>query len=201
MKLKYVIIVIVASIGTFFLNGCGNSGDVAVEYSIINKGDSVEKTLNIDEYAVEGDNILKIVTKRYTDEQLKTIVGFSGNLSELNDIYPIECIRVSDGEVEGKYKVTYIGEQCYAFLWFDENQEVFNRELYNKSPELRVFEHLGTDLSFDDIKKIDPNGNYVLFCLGVSDFKTSYHCTEDGYLVTINYDDNYKIVDIQKELI
>ena len=64
------------------------------------------------------------------------------------------------------------------------------------------FESLNSTKTLDDVKKIDPNGEFLFLYTGRNDVpKISTHYTKDGYIILIEYEDNNQIVDITYELI
>ena len=56
--------------------------------------------------------------------------------------------------------------------------------------------------SLNDVRAVDPNGEYLFLYTGRSDTpKVSTHYTKDGWLITIEYDDSNRIINIETELI
>ena len=64
------------------------------------------------------------------------------------------------------------------------------------------FDKLVKGQSLDEVRAIDPNGEYLFLYTGRNDApKVSSHYTKDGYLITIEYDVSNVITSINEELI
>ncbi len=204
MKKKLFLLLMV--VGGFVLTGCSSyeeiksdvqeNVDKAVEEQVYNENPSLElPKVNLDDYVTADKNILDLLTKTYTDEQLKEIAHFSGTFTELNKIYPAECVR----KEESLYRIVYFGNDNYTIIWFNENNESEMGYVFNKSCKLKCFEKLGNGDSLDDVMRLDPKGYYAFRELDVDCVKCSVHYTEDAFLVIVYYGDDDTIVNIQKD--
>ncbi len=65
---------------------------------------------------------------------------------------------------------------------------------------------LAKGMSLDEVRSVDPNGDYLFLYAGRNDFNESFHCTKDGYFYAIEYvyDESMKawiVSEITSELI
>lgn len=143
-------------------------------------------------------SLIELSTTTYNIQELKNIISFSGTIQELSNKYPIECIR----KTQVGYRVSYYGESNFASIIFDNSGKKLIEKIYKESSDKTYFDSLSTGNSIEDVKKIDPNGDYSFLYTGRNDVpKQSIHYTSDGYLITINYNENNLISNIEKELI
>ena len=158
----------------------------------------------------KGDNYLEIKTspsdkslvhlasKTYEEYQLLEILSFNGSLSDFNAKYPIECLR-KDNET---YRVAYLGNECIAVILFDGLGNKLNGKIYSIQLLKSDFDRLIIGQPLDEVRKTDPNGDYLFLYTGRNDIpKVSTHYTKDGYLITIEYDASNIIVSINREYI
>lgn len=142
--------------------------------------------------------LIDLVSKIYDESQLLEIVKHNGSMNELNAQYPIECLR----EKEGTYRASYLGNGSIAVILFDNSG---NRILGGIHSTLRLksdFSCLAEGQSLENVREIDPNGEYLFLYTGRSDTpKVSTHYTKDGYLIAIEYDNSNTIISIKEELI
>ena len=123
---------------------------------------------------------------------------FNGSLKELNDLYPIECLKKTDGA----YRVSYLGETSVAVLLFDGSGNKLLGGLYGIQLLKADFDGLVKGQSLDEVRAIDPSGEYLFLYTGRNDApRVSFHYTKDGYLITIEYDDSNTIIRMDEELI
>ena len=142
--------------------------------------------------------VFDLASKIYSSTQLLEIIADNGSIEELNTRYPIECIR----ENEDTYRVTYPGDDCVAVIIFDKNGNKLLSNIYNVQNMKADFDQIKEGESLDRVKEIDPNGNYLFLYTGRNDFpRKSTHYTEDGYLITIEYDSSNIVLKKQEELI
>ena len=146
------------------------------------------------------ESLIKLSSKIYEDSKLSEIANFNGSLSEIDiDIeYPIECIR-KNGEY---YRVSYLGSEKVAVLVFDNFGNKISGSVYSIQKSESDFRGLDKGQSLQDVKTIDPHGEYLFLYTGRNDTpKISYHYTRDGYLISIEYDDSNTITNVKKELL
>lgn len=143
-------------------------------------------------------SIIDLTSRIYDDSQLLEIVKFSGSISELNIQYPIECLR----DNSGIYRVSYLGDGNIAILLFDDSGNKLLGNIYGAEQLKSAFDGLVQGQSLEDVRKIDPEGEYLFLYTGRNDTpKVSSHYTKDGYLITIEYDAFNTIININEELI
>lgn len=143
-------------------------------------------------------SLIDLATKTYEDMQLAEIVKFSGNITELNNRFPIDCIRMDDGI----YRVSYLGCERIAVILFDASGNKLFGKVYSAQRLMTEFDGIAEGLMLDEVQVVDPDGEYAFLYTGRNDFpKVSLHCTKDGYLITIEYSANNTITSITKHLI
>ena len=144
------------------------------------------------------ESLIKLSSKIYEDSKLLEIANFNGPLSKIDIEYPIECIR-KNGEY---YRVSYLGSEKVAVLVFDNSGNKLSGSVYSIQKSESDFRGLDKGQSLQDVKTIDPHGEYLFLYTGRNDTpKISYHYTRDGYLISIEYDDSNTIINVKKELI
>ena len=143
-------------------------------------------------------SLIDLASKIYDEPQLSELVKFNGLIDELNAQFPIECLR----EDNGTYRVAYLGDGSIAVLLFDNYGNKFLGNIYNTQLLKSDFEGLTKGESLEEVRKIDPNGEYLFLYTGRNDTpKVSSHYTKDGYLIAIKYDASNNILSINEELI
>ena len=159
-----------------------------------NKGESY---LNI-EISPPDKSLVDLASKIYDETELLEITQFNGSLNELNTKYPIECLR----EDNGMYRVSYLGDGSIAIFLFDSSGNRFLVSTYSTQLLKSDFDELVKGQSLDEVRAIDPNGEFLFLYTGRNDTpKVSSHYTKDGYLITIEYDVLNVIISINEELI
>lgn len=142
--------------------------------------------------------LVDLVTETYSDTQLLEITQFSGKINELNKQYPIECVR----KIENTYRVSYLGDYSVAVIVFDKSGNRILGNVYSMLQSKSVFSSLTKGQSLEEVKEIDPKGEYLFLHTGRNDApKISTHYTKDGYLITIEYDTTNTILNIMEEMI
>lgn len=142
--------------------------------------------------------IAELVRKKYSTEDLNYIISFTGTIQELCSIYPAECVR----EIDNGYRISYLGNSNASVLVFDRSGNYLFGNLYHLALAKSDFDVLSKGSTLEDSMRIDPNGNYLFLYTGTNNIeRQSYHCTTDGYFITIKYDDNYLILSVSAELI
>lgn len=146
----------------------------------------------------QTQNVTELIEHVYSDTELNEIWEFKGSLSELNEKYPIECLR----ESETVKSAVYLSDHDIVFVYFDRdgNQSARSEKysLHHTSEEFRTIQ-IGDTL--DDVREFDPEGSYLFLHTGVNLPRTSTHCTTDGYLVTIAYDEQNIVTSIDIQMI
>ena len=143
-------------------------------------------------------NLIELVSRIYDESQLNDIVRFNGNINELNDIYPTECLR----RVGEYYRASYLGNDSVAIIIFDNSGKKLIGKIVSTQCLKADFEELEKGKSLDEVKNIDPKGEYLFLYTGRNDTpRKSSHYTKDGYLITIEYDVSFNIISKTEELI
>lgn len=143
-------------------------------------------------------SIMDLAACIYYDSVLSEIAQFEGPMAELNTKHPIECIR----EVNDFYRISYLGDSKIAVLIFDKSGNKLMGGIHNLHLLRDDFEGLREGQSLNEVKSIDPDGEYLFLYTGRNDApRVSSHYTQDGYLITIEYDDTNVIIGINIELI
>lgn len=175
-KLLYVIIAVI-----FLLCACEKKDNMYLSLSDSNK------------------NMADLITINYSDEQLNQIYTYDGTLTQLNSEFPIECLPRKD---KFEYLAVYRGAQKILLIHFDSNGDKILSEIFNISKMSSAFDNLTVGCSLDEVQKLDPSGNYIFLYTGRTDTpRISYHCTYDGYIIQIFYNDSYTVVGIEKNLL
>ena len=153
--------------------------------------------LNI-EISPPDKSLVDLASKIYKKTELSELMEFNGSLNELNNKYPIECLR----EDNGMYRVSYLGDASVAIFLFDGyGKKVFGRT-YTTQLLKSDFDRLVKGQPLDRVRAIDPNGEYLFLYTGRNDTpKVSSHYTKDGYLITIEYDDSNVVTSMNEKLI
>lgn len=169
-------------------------------------------------------NIMDVLTRIYSDEELTEIEQFQGTLLELNPTWPIQCRRKkeatqyvvypngSDAPLlwidmvvsrEAMQYVVYRSESDVLFLYFDmDGNRAAWPARYRMTHTREEFETLQVGDTLDDVMAFDPDGSYLFLYTGRVDApRVSTHCTTDGYLVKIAYDDAGVVTSITSYLI
>ena len=143
-------------------------------------------------------SLIDLASEIYENSQLSDIAKLDGSITELNAEYPIECLRKSGG----LYRVSYLGDGKAAVLLFDASGNRISGNVYDVQLLKSDFDRLKKGQSLEEVRKTDPNGEFLFLVTGRSDTpRVSSHCTKDGYLITIEYDASNTIVGISTELI
>lgn len=149
-------------------------------------------------------NINRMFLKKYSQDEIEKLYDFmfhfEGTIEELNEEYPIKCVRKYDSA--NCYRISYLGEKSIGQVWYYADTEEFHAWWYNYSCPKRNFKKFKVGTPLDEVMETDPDGCYLFLYTGMTDApKTSQHYTKDGYLITIDYDKDYKITKINEELI
>lgn len=183
MKIPRKIYVITFIIATLMILAC----------SCGQKGYSLKENLS-----PTDKSIIELSARKYTTQELSDIIQFGGSVSELNKKYPVECLR-SDGEI---YRVSYLGFSEVAVIVFDEAENKILSNIYVTENKKSDFAELKEGQQLDAVKAIAPNGDYTFLYSGRNDVEhSSVHYTDDGYIVTVGYDNSNKIISVKYDLI
>lgn len=172
----------------------------------------------------DDKTIVDFATEIYSYEQLEEISKFKGTIQELNERYPMYCIRQNrftgvlspkvlhekypdhysgDTSILPNYTVSYLGEDDYiAILIFDRvTGELLYSDIYHASKTKNDFEKK-VGASMELVQRMDPDGEFpFLYTSGIQLPPISYHYTTDGYCVGIEYDDNGLVANLDYYLI
>ena len=150
------------------------------------------------EISPSDKSLIDLVSKIYDEPQLLEISKFNGSIDELNAQYPIECLR----EDNGMYRVSYLGNGSIVIFLFDGSGNRLSVSTYSIQLLKSAFDELAKGQPLDEVREIDPNGEYLFLYTGRNDTpKVSSHYTKDGYLITIEYDTSNNVININEELI
>ena len=143
-------------------------------------------------------SLVDLASEIYDEAQLLQLAKFNGSMNELNTEHPIECLR----EDNGTYRVSYLGDGSVAVLLFDSSGDKLFGKTYSAQLLKADFDRLVKGQSLDEVRTIDPDGEYLFLYTGRNDTpKVSSHYTKDGYLITIEYDVSNVIISINEKLI
>ena len=150
------------------------------------------------EISPSDKSLIDLVSRIYEESQLLEIAKCNGLMNELNAKYPIECLR----EDNGTYRASYLGDGNIAVILFDDSGNRLLGNIYSTQLLKSDFDGLVEGQLLDEVRVIDPNGEYLFLYTGRNDTpKVSSHYTKDGYLITIEYDALNTIISIKDELI
>lgn len=149
--------------------------------------------------------VSELVTTIYTEEELQGIRGFLFNyvednssypsIEEVNQHYPVECIRIfAPGFAKG-YRVVYLGETGIVVLGvheMDGKYEVYRWDYEEIEHSLEEYLAIPTGTDIEEIQAMSPGGDYSrVFMSGATSFEGidlfTSHPTTDGYMVRIYY--------------
>ena len=143
-------------------------------------------------------SLVDLASTIYSKGELLELTKFNGSLNELNIKYPVECLR----EDNGMYRVSYFGDGSIATLLFDRMGNKILGGIHDVQLLKSDFDGLVKGQLLDDVRAVDPNGEYLFLYTGRNDTpKVSSHYTEDGYLITIEYDASWSIINKYEELL
>ena len=150
------------------------------------------------EISPSDKSLVTLASRIYDEQQLSELVEFNGTITELDDIYPIECLR-KNGNI---YRVSYLGDGSIVVLLFDASGNKVLGNIHSIQRLKSDFDELVKGQSLEQVRAIDPDGEYFFLYTGRNDTpKFSSHYTQDGYLITIKYNETNTIVSVSEELI
>lgn len=143
-------------------------------------------------------NINELVSRKYSNSQLLTIAQLEVTMEGLDKQYPIECLK----EIENFYRVSYLGNDSVSVIYFDSSENKLFGRVYGLYLEKDDFIGLTAGQSLESVQKIDPHGEYLFLYTGSDNApRVSTHYTKDGYIITVNYDDENTISSVTTDLI
>ncbi len=177
--------------------------DAVADYCKLNRVDRVVVLYSLSNFMTDTNfgrlyatqNIQNLATKLYNAEELEEISNFEGTYYALSGKYPIQCSKT----LGGSYRVSYLGEDRVAVLWFNSEGEKLSGKVYVTTCTLDDLSQLQIGDSMEKVKQIHPD---ACFSINMKDNGRirSEHYTSDGFLVTIYYDQN-TIAEITTELL
>lgn len=142
----------------------------------------------------EDMNINELITRTYSNEQLKEIIIFT-NMEQINEEYPIECLR----RIEAGYRAVYKGTGTITLVDFDENGLRTGANTFDVIGNSEGFDKLAVGDSIRSVRELDPAGDYLFLHTGDSSLpRESAHYLESGYAFFITYDSGNIITSIEK---
>lgn len=146
-----------------------------------------------------NDNVNKLINRIYSDKELEEINSLRLSYLELDNLYPIECVRYVNNF---EYSVTYKGENKYLIIKFNKSGEKKYSKIYISTYKKSDFSFITIGESFFNIKKFDDNGYYYFWNVGNTEAEyKSWHYTIDGYIIIITYDEHLDVIGIEEQLI
>lgn len=182
----------------FFITGCSSKSN-----NEMNNNEQVDYELRTSDEIIElvsEKNVNDIITKEYSNKELKIIESTDLNIEELDKLYRIECIRIDTSEVGSYYKVVYRSKNKYLFIYFDENGDKLYSFIYRMSKEKNKFDKVEVGKT----KKIN-----IFFIDGKNGYwpprhwpvNLSSHFTKDGFIITYEYNGKNIVQDVKVETI
>lgn len=193
MKKKIILMLIVIVIVFCYIIGKVNEKNMNLNINgqLQNSNSKIEKNYNLSD---AEENINNLINTIYSNDELEKILEQTYTLESLKSFYPIECFR----EYYGGYKAVYSSEDKFLVIIFD---NLGNKEfscIYLKSANSEFLDRIDENTSYDDVMKLDKNGNYL--ATSSLPYHTT-HYTEDGYFVSIEYDNDLYVKKIYVELL
>ena len=187
---KYICLVVL--IIFLLLTGCNQTKKDVTTMDDNEIDKETQKTLNSGEIFV------------YSDEQLIEIAELADTKSTLMEQYPttyIQAISIVQNDISNSkpaVEVHYRGETKVLRLMFDGSSgSKISSHFYSTFCSKNELEILAIGQSLSDVRAIDPNGEYLFLYTGRNDTpKISTHYTTDGFVVSITYDQNNGIENI-----
>lgn len=143
-------------------------------------------------------NINELVSKIYSDSQLLEIAQQKVTLNELNKQYPVECLR----KIGVSYRAAYLGKDSVAIVHFDSNGNRILGKVYSLYLTKADFMNLAVGQPLENVQVVDPQAEYLFLQTGSNSApRVSTHYTCDGYIVTIEYDEQNAILNVTADLL
>lgn len=149
-------------------------------------------------FSPSDKRLFGLASKIYNESQLQEIASFNGYIDELDYKYPIYCLRKHNGI----YRVSYLGEESIAVLLFDDACKKFSGKIFTPTILKSAFSGIEKGCSLEEVRKIDPDGEYLFIDTAKKDTpKVSSHYTIDGYLITVEYDDENTVINVDVKVL
>jgi hypothetical protein len=143
-------------------------------------------------------NISKLITKSYSEEQLQEMEQSFYSLQDLNNKYPVKCLR-KRGTI---FRAVYKGKESILILYYDNSGKMLFSDYFVATLSLSDFGVLKKNDFVDSVRALDPGGQYNFLFTGRTDTpRISNHCTIDGYFIIIYYNAKWQITKIETELL
>ncbi|MBR6918277.1 MAG: hypothetical protein IKN38_08840 [Clostridia bacterium] len=143
-------------------------------------------------------SIIELSDSIYSSSQLSEIVTYDGSLKDYYTRYSVHCLR----NLEQKYRMSFLGENKVVVVDFDASGNKLCANFFRMNSYKNSFDKLSKGHKLAEVKSIDPDGEYLFLFSGRNDLpRISSHCTLDGYIVIIEYDENNIITGINTELL
>jgi len=128
----------------------------------------------------------QLITRTYTVNSWSDIAVYGLTFEEVNNKFKIECLRSSGNEYYSIFK-SQNGGWLYLLFSSESGKYIVTDIWYYEKPVYKIdFQKLILNKStLADVRKIDKFGNEVLYASSVS--PQSYHYTNDGYRIEIEY--------------
>lgn len=146
---------------------------------------------------------LELCKDGYKDGKLTEIYEFmcgGKTVDQLNDEYPIDCLRKDD---DGCH-VIYQGSYRILVLQFNEDGTWRKTDklhsLYRLTETRGKFDELKEGDAVSKVQKTDPTAYFPFLVDKTSTDLESNHYTDDGYHTTIRYDEKFKITSVTYEM-
>lgn len=149
-------------------------------------------------------------TQRYTDAQLSQIADYIGTKDELLSRYPPHSVRTveiinnesANSSIKEVQRIIYCGETKCLILVFDASENRMAETFRNLSVPKNAFEKISVGSLLSEVQAIDPQGVYLFLYTGRNDApRVSTHYTTDGFVISITYDINNVIKNIDIDTI
>lgn len=149
----------------------------------------------------ENLTCLELVTETTPTSELIGIIGGKETIESVNERAPILCLRKRGASYYAVYKVS---DSEWDLVYFDSERIFEGVSIIRISDGVtkKDFDGIGSGSNINDVKAIDPHGNYDFMFASWSGYpRYSYHYTEDGYKIVIHYNAEYNIIDIDKNIL
>lgn len=140
-------------------------------------------------------NIHSLTTTTYSNDGLEEIKNFEGTYYELGAKFPGGITKT----VGDCLRVSFLSEDRVAVLLFDSQGNKLSGSVYTTTCALSQLSELKVGDSMDKVKQVHPDAYFPIITTG-KDRIRSEHYTDDGFLVTIYYE-NDLITEITTQLL
>ncbi len=193
---KYIFLIVLTLLIILF---CGCDKSTKNTKVDIYESEMDKKILSMINNEVNADDVIWTI---YSPDDLMNMPYY---VNEVLEKMPPECVRLSE---DGKYAYFVYksddGQYAFCFYSFENNEiDPFSLFYLGQRVALSDFDSLNIGKNtFDDVKSIDPYGEYGMFELGMVNIeKYTTHYTSDGYKVKVHCNKNGVISKIEKKKI